>query len=133
MDVFGDSFYFIALLDTADNHHRVAHDYARTHRLRVVTTRWVLAEVADALCAPHLREHAAAFIKSLSANRSVLIIEPSDDLFERGLDLYHRRSDKFWSLTDCISFVAMEEQGLREALTGDHHFTQASFVALLGE
>jgi predicted nucleic acid-binding protein len=47
------------------------------------------------------------------------------------LDLYASRFDKAWSLTDCISFVVMEQQGIREALTGDHHFEQAGFVALL--
>lgn len=39
--------------------------------------------------------------------------------------------DKQWSLTDCLSFVVMQEQGLTEALTGDHHFEQVGFVALL--
>ena len=44
---------------------------------------------------------------------------------------YRSRRDKEWSLTDCISFVVMEDEGLREALTGDRHFEQAGFVALL--
>ncbi len=39
--------------------------------------------------------------------------------------------DKDWSLTDCISFVVMHERGITEALTADHHFEQAGFVALL--
>jgi uncharacterized protein len=34
-------------------------------------------------------------------------------------------------LTDCISFVAMGDEGITEALTGDKHFEQAGFVALL--
>jgi predicted nucleic acid-binding protein len=50
---------------------------------------------------------------------------------DAGLDLYRGRPDKAWSLTDCISFVVMERDGIREALTGDHHFEQAGFVALL--
>jgi predicted nucleic acid-binding protein len=45
--------------------------------------------------------------------------------------LYHLRPDKQWSLTDCISFLVMSEEGITEALTADHHFEQAGFVALL--
>jgi predicted nucleic acid-binding protein len=42
-----------------------------------------------------------------------------------------QRPDKEWSLTDCNSFVVMQHEGISEALTGDHHFEQAGFVALL--
>ena len=34
-------------------------------------------------------------------------------------------------LTDCISFVVMEERGIRDALTADEHFKQAGFQPLL--
>ena len=47
-----------------------------------------------------------------------------------GFDLFAARSDKAWSLTDCISFSVMTERGLSEALTADHHFEQAGFRAL---
>ena len=47
------------------------------------------------------------------------------------MDLYRHRKDKDWSLTDCISFAAMTDEGLTEALTADRHFEQAGFVALL--
>ena len=60
-----------------------------------------------------------------------IVLEADQHLFERGLQLYENRPDKEWSLTDCISFVAMEEMGIAEALTGDHHFEQAGFTALL--
>ena len=53
------------------------------------------------------------------------------DLFDAGVELYVRRPDKAWSLTDCISFVVMREHGMNEALTGDRHFEQAGFIALL--
>lgn len=48
-----------------------------------------------------------------------------------GLRLYRGRSDKEWSLTDCVSFNIMRERGLTSALTYDHHFEQAGFEALL--
>ena len=41
------------------------------------------------------------------------------------------RPDKEWSLTDCISFVAMNERDITDALTSDHHFEQAGFRILL--
>ena len=50
---------------------------------------------------------------------------------KRALDQYERRPDKDWSLTDCLSFLLMEERGITEALTADHHFEQAGFRALL--
>ena len=55
----------------------------------------------------------------------------SHSLFQEGVQLYNARPDKDWSLTDCISFVVMQEHGLTDALTGDHHFEQAGFTALL--
>lgn len=45
--------------------------------------------------------------------------------------LYEERTDKDWSLTDCISFVLMEQNGIQDALTADHHFEQAGFNVLL--
>ena len=47
------------------------------------------------------------------------------------LSLFARRPDKHWSLTYCISFVVMTERRLTDALTGDHHFEQAGYRALL--
>jgi hypothetical protein len=41
--------------------------------------------------------------------------------WERRLAARYRRSDKDWGLTDCASFVVMEERGLSEALTTDDH------------
>jgi len=32
---------------------------------------------------------------------------------ERAVQLYKARPDKSWSLTDCLSFVVMDEKGLR--------------------
>jgi hypothetical protein len=54
-------------------------------------------------------------------------------LLQRALLLYRARPDKTWSLTDCLSFVVMQDRELTEALTTDGHFTQAGFRALLRE
>jgi len=44
---------------------------------------------------------------------------------------YRTRPDKDWSLTDCLSFVVMEQRHLTEALTTDSHFEQAGLKAMM--
>jgi uncharacterized protein len=129
--VFADAFYFVALLNRADQHHAKTIAAARELRSQIITTEWVLAEVADALAASTSRRLTAAFITELSSDPQVKIIPAASDLFQRGLQLYEQRPDKQWSLTDCISFVTMHDENLADALTGDAHFTQAGFRALL--
>jgi predicted nucleic acid-binding protein len=36
-----------------------------------------------------------------------------------------------WPLTDCISFVMMEDKDILDAPTSERHFEQAGFSALL--
>ena len=52
-------------------------------------------------------------------------------LVDRAVRLFSEREDKEWGLTDCVSFVVMNDRGIREALTADEHFHQAGFVSLL--
>ena len=52
-------------------------------------------------------------------------------MLDRGIQRFRDRPDKDWPLTDCISFVVMEDEGMVEAMTGDQHFEQAGFRALL--
>lgn len=67
----------------------------------------------------------------LRSNPLVKIVAADRSLFEEGVDSYLNRPDKDGSLTDCISFSVMQREGIREALTGDHHFEQAGFKILL--
>jgi predicted nucleic acid-binding protein len=130
--VFADTYYYLALLSESDAAHATALQLSRTLSGTTVTTAWVLAEVADALASPVLRPLFLALYERLRANPHVTIVPPTAELFEQGVELYARRSDKAWSLTDCISFVVMEHCKLSDALTGDHHFEQAGFRPILG-
>jgi len=127
--VFADSFYYLAIVNADDAAHKKAVKLSEELRGPIVTTAWVLTEVADALAAPAQRSSFLALLDTLRTDPEVTILPPDEELFEAGIDLYSRRQDKEWSLTDCISFRAMEHLGLDEALTGDHHFEQAGFKA----
>ena len=130
--VFGDTFYFLALHNPSDEAHGQAAALAPALRgATIVTTAWVITEFADALADAGNRQACVEFIDDLARNPHVVVVPPSQALLQAGLDLYRARFDKNWSLTDCVSFVVMRERGLGEALTGDHHFEQAGFRALL--
>ena len=132
MTVFADAFFWIALLNRRDEYHPVVRDFAMGFQGRMVTTHWILSEVADAFAGSSARQTIKALVTALENDPSVLLLEASAELFHQGLDLYHKRPDKHWSLTDCISFVVMGDRGLSEALTGDHHFAQAGFRPIFG-
>ena len=129
--VFGDAYYFLALANPRDAGHLAALRFARQWRGQVVTTRWILVEVADGLASPVNRRLGVMLVEQVNREARFHLVENSDALFVRGFDLYRRRADKGWSLTDCISLVVMAEEELTDALTNDHHFEQAGFAALL--
>ena len=129
--VFADSYYFFALANPSDPAHARAVTFLRTYTGAMVTTGWVLTELADGWAKPRQRIFFVPMLTKLRTNANARIEPCTDQLLHEGIDLYHRRADKDWSLTDCISFVVMQRQGITEALTGDKHFEQAGFVALL--
>lgn len=129
--VFADTHFYVALLSRRDRYHRAARDWASRQRTRIVTTEFVLLETANFCRSRRDRRKFAAFAEALKTNRLTTIVSCDSIWFHRGLDRFSSRLDKEWSLTDCISFVVMEEDGLVEALTDDHHFEQAGFTILL--
>jgi predicted nucleic acid-binding protein len=130
--VFADTFYFLALFSPSDAGHAKATAFTSTFTGQLVTTGWVLTELADSLAAtPIGRAEFLSTRDDLVADPDARIIGYDDALMEEGIQFYAQRPDKKWSLTDCISFVVMQREGLTEALTSDHHFEQAGFVALL--
>ncbi len=131
MTVFADTFYYLALVNPHDEAHARSVATARAQTIRIITTAWVLVELAGTLSKPPSRAVFANVYHSLRADALTEIVPADPALLDAGLDLFLRRPDKAWSLTDCISFVVMERQYLKDALTHDHHFEQAGFVALL--
>lgn len=110
----------------------VAFDEVWNQGGRLVTTSLVLAELTALLTSP-LRMPKPKQIQLLDAIRSdpSVQIVSFDSLASAAWQLWTSRADKNWSLVDCVSFIVMQQRGLTEALTTDHHFEQAGFVRLL--
>ena len=129
--VFADAFYFVARLNRRDQHHERVVKFSRDFRSRLLTTDWVLMEVADALAQSECRGRVREFILQLRGTPACEVIPATREGLDRALDLYQQHADKGWTLTDCVSFVIMRERNVTDALTGDKHFEQAGFVTLL--
>jgi len=129
--VFADTSFYIAEVNPTDDFHIAASSFSQTFRGKIVTTEYVLIEVGNWLARVGDRVLFLNLMEQLESDLRTIVIATSHELFVQGLNVYRNRPDKNWSLTDCISFAVMENEGLSEALTADHHFEQAGFSRLL--
>ena len=132
--VFADACYWIALLIDRDALHEVAvllRDQLGSRR--IVTSQLVLVETLNAVArfGPLRRQAAVQLVREVESARHVDIVELSNEQFQDAIAFYSARPDQEWGLVDCATFLLMEEKGIREALTNDHHFTQAGFTILM--
>jgi uncharacterized protein len=133
--VFADTCYWIAVLNPKDQLHDSAIQASEQLRdYRIITTEEVLTELLNYFSArgPHLRGAAARLVELMQADTAVHVLPQTREGFLSGLQLYRARPDKGYSLTDCISMLAMRRDGLNAVLTDDGHFSQEGFTCLLG-
>ena len=134
--LFADTFYWIALVYRWDPWHARVTAWSDTllDEDLVWTTDAVLTELLAALSAagPYVRQETVMLVEGLLDDPSVRVVEGTRAQFLEGLALYRARSDKAYSLTDCMSMQVMRREGLTDVLTNDHHFTQEGFHILFG-
>jgi predicted nucleic acid-binding protein len=129
-----DTVFLQALLNPRDQYHKQAKAFFP--RVKAAKEVWlteaILIEVGNALSVFN-RSGAAAFIRQCYHTPNIHVVSVDTRLLTRALELYENRPDKKWGLVDCISFVVMEEQHLRDAVTTDEHFSQAGYRLLFLE
>ncbi|MCY3922730.1 MAG: PIN domain-containing protein [Chloroflexi bacterium] len=132
--LFADSGYWSALIDNRDQlHSRARAASARLNDFEIVTTQMALVETLASQAGSGERARLAAtrLVERLAQSPRVEIITQTDSQFQPAFERYGARPDQRWSLTDCASFIVMEERGISEALAYDRDFEQAGFTALL--
>jgi predicted nucleic acid-binding protein len=132
--VFVDTAAWLALINIDDDFHLFAKQVRKKlqqDNCSLITSDFVLLEVADALTIPRVRSQTINFINRLRNLSGLKIVPLSQSLFDAGWQLYSQRLDKNWGLTDCISFAIMQQEGMTIAFTSDKHFEQAGFTRLL--
>jgi uncharacterized protein len=131
---FIDTGFAIALCVRRDKFHNkaalLASEIERTGT-QLVTTHAVILEIGAALSKLDIRADSAVLMRSLLTDASVQVLSSDAVRMHKALGLFEQRPDKEWSLCDCTSFVVMQELGITQALSTDHHFDQAGFTALL--
>ncbi len=126
-----DTSFFVATLDPRDRLHARARAWSSRSVGSLITTEYVLWETVNFASATAHRAKAHILAADVLVSAAFDVVPATRDLLAAAMDLYARRADQTWSLTDCASFVVMRERGISQALTYDHHFEQAGFVALL--
>jgi predicted nucleic acid-binding protein len=129
--VFADTSFWVALVSERDRHHELAVSLFSERLYPICTSTSVFTEFANYFAASTRRREVADFIRELLRDVITSVEEASSARFDEALELYEQRPDKNWSLTDCESFLIMDDNGISQALTADHHFEQAGFEILL--
>jgi predicted nucleic acid-binding protein len=132
--LFADTAFWIALFRSRDQHHRDAlawQDYLVRSGALIVTTEAVCWEWLNAMSCAATRDIAAHGFERVRHEPRIEVVAHSRESTEEAIRLFTARTDKDWSLTDCLSFIVMGRRNIRQALTADNHFEQAGFDAIL--
>ena len=132
--VFVDTSHHIAILIRSDHLHQQALEASRrVASAQFVTTQPVLVELLAYVSSRGSsgRTAALAYLDELRASPTAIVVPQTAALFEAGLDLYRRRPDKGYSLTDCMSMIVCRQRRIKQVLTHDRHFEQEGFQILL--
>ena len=132
-EIFADTFYWIALINTADNWHGQASSFAQSSPdAKVVTTEAVLTEVLNYFSGTgeNLRRATAQLCEQALHHGNINVVPQTRESFSEALGLYLGRPDKGYSQTDCLSMIEMRNRGITDVLTHDRHFVQEGFKIL---
>ena len=127
---FVDTSYWVALDLKKDQN----HELAKTHwqifvqsPFALVTTSYVFDETVTYFNSRGHHARAARVGERILQSPTVKLVHVDENLFYQGWNNFQLYQDKGYSLTNCISFLVMKQNGLETALTFDKHFVQAGF------
>ena len=134
--LFIDTFGWANAFVSSETYHSQAQQYildAWQSQRPFITTSYIIAELVALLQSPLRIPRNTIFqvVDSIKQSEHIQVIHINPEIDAEAWQLCKNRPDKAWSLVDCTSFVVMQQSGLQEALTTDHHFEQAGFLRLL--
>ncbi|MGI0481904.1 type II toxin-antitoxin system VapC family toxin [Geminocystis sp. CENA526] len=127
---FLDTSYIIALEIVNEDYHQQVLQHWQTlaiYQPLLVTTTYIFDEIVTFFNNRNLHYKAVEIGNRLIESSEIQLIEIDQKLFNEGWLYFQKYKDKSYSLTDCLSFIIMEQNNIYQALTLDHHFVQAGF------
>jgi predicted nucleic acid-binding protein len=131
--IFADSFYWIALLSSKDTWHSRVIEWSQSNpNQSLVITDGIIDEIFAHFSKQGdiIRGKVIELYQSILDDPSIQLISYNQELRQAGIELYQKRPDKGYSLTDCISMIVMKKLNISEVLTNDKHFSQEGFVII---
>ncbi len=134
--IFVDTAGWACFIDKSQTQHKETakiFEEIKKENGKFITTSYILAELV-ALLGSHFhisRSIIINFIENIKKSFYVEIIYIDKNIDDDAWKLLKKYQDKNWSLTDCTSFIVMQQQNITDSLTTDHHFKQAGFITLL--
>ncbi len=128
-----DAGYLIAVEASDDQNHQIAFSHWQKliqQPLQLITTTYIFDEIVTFFNNRNRHSKAVEIGQNLLQSEVVNMVHVDEQLLNAGWNYFQKHSDKRYSLTDCISFILMEQMKLDTALSFDRHFVQAGFINL---
>ena len=134
--LFVDTSGWMAQLSPNETYHDQADAELRqavsNPQINIFTTDHVLAELVALMTSRRFpRQQILGDVGIIFRGSRITKLYTEQSFFLEAWALLTDRPDKGWSLADAISILRMQQLGVTEVLTNDHHFEQAGFVRLL--
>jgi predicted nucleic acid-binding protein len=129
--VFVDTSGWIAFFSLDDGNHAQAEQLiagAIASRIPMITSNLVLAEVHRLLLYRAGIRAAASAVDKITTSPSVTLVLATHDLHRRARAWLDKLDDQVITLTDAVSFAAMEDARCHAAVTFDRDFWIAGFA-----
>ena len=128
-----DTSAWVAMTDSRDSYHAsaVAFNQEIARKVTLVVSDYILDETYTLLLNNTGYEVTVKFKQKLDVliqQGVVELIWITPAIAKQTWEIFEQfNRDKQWSFTDCTSYVVMNNHGITEVFTFDHHFSQMGF------
>ncbi len=130
--IIADTGFWIALFNKHDKNHLSAKNSFKPLSLkyRICVSDFIIFETMTYLnCSVKRHDSAVLFLRKIQQiGFTVFVVD--ETIKSDALDLFIRYSDKDFSVTDCTSFVIMQQNGIQKYAGFDSHFQQMGFICV---